>query len=173
MLKVLQQQFSVDILQNGNCANYLSNGNFNGKDLIKIYRNNYYITLTSVLSSTYSCIKRLVGKDFFKFLSKQYIDENQPTSGNIINYGDSFANFIANCKQCDSLPYLSDVAKLEFYFEKCYFSKNQEFVLDSKYPIIQIWQIDENSDDLDLNKGGDCIKIYKHNQEVLVEKIRG
>ena len=111
MLKVLQQQFSVDILQNGNCTNYLSNGNFNGKDLIKIYRNNYYITLTSVLSSTYSCIKRLVGKDFFKFLSKQYIDENQPTSGNIINYGDSFANFIANCKQCDSLPYLSDVAK--------------------------------------------------------------
>ena len=67
--------------------------------------------------------------------------------------------------------YLSDVAKFENLYEQCYFSTNSIFFMQSDYPIIKIWQLDEDSAQLDLRTDRVYLKIYKHESEVIVEKI--
>jgi hypothetical protein len=39
----------------------------------------------------------------------------------------------------------------------------------SVYPVIKIWQLNENSEQLDLASGGDYLKIYRQGAQVLVQ----
>lgn len=172
MLKQLQQDFYQDTLNLSVANNYLNSVDFNSEDLIKIYHHQYFIVLTQALSRSYSCVKRLVGDDFFAMIARQFIKSHPSKSPNIIDYGDEFADFIANNPHCKTLPYLPDVAKFENLYEKCYYlSPKQVFFLYSKYPIIKIWQLNKNSDTLDFSNGGDYLKIYKQNHQMKVEKI--
>ncbi len=170
-LKKLQQQFIVDIISpSNNSANYIISTNFSSSALLNIYRNNYYNNLISALRATYSCIDRLVGTEFFDFIAKKYIKKNPSISGNIIDYGNNFADFIKNSTYCNNLPYLADIAKLEYYYDRCYYLGTKA-TLSSKYPIISIWQLDENSENININSGGNNIRIYRKNLKVIVEKI--
>lgn len=170
-LSKIQTQFATDVLTSKAGGDYLPQQKFAGTDLIKIYRNNYILNLTATLKSTYSCVLRLVGEDFFTSLARNFIAKTQPKTGNIRDYGTEFADFINTRPECKNLPFLADVAKFEQAYENCYFAKNAKFLLSSKYPLIKIWQLDESSADLDLASGGDNILIYKDNFEVVVERI--
>ena len=171
MLKKLQTEFYQDVLNPDQAHNYLSSGNFSGSDLINIYHNNYFSNLTGALSSTYSCVKRLVGDDFFLMLATQFIRANASKTANLVDYGEGFCEFIEQHEQCQGLPYLADVAKFERFYERCYFSINDKFLMQSKYPIIKIWQLDENSEQLDFNAAGIYLKISKKGGKVVVERL--
>ena len=174
-LKALQQRFYQDVLlpdlSPDKAQNYLANNNFSGSDLIKIYHRQYFSSMKQALANSYSCVKRLVGEDFFDMLAKNFVKIHPSKTGSIIDYGSNFPTFISNNESCKSLPYLADVARFEQLFERCYFSLDAQFFMYSPYPLIKIWQLDENSEQLDLSSGGDYLKIYKQGCEVLVEKI--
>ncbi|RUA05343.1 MAG: hypothetical protein DSY43_04835 [Gammaproteobacteria bacterium] len=170
MLKKLQQQFYQDVLIPNGAKNYLNEGNFNGSHLMQIYHNQYFLSLTEALGKTYSCVKRLVGEDFFNQIAKEFILVNPSKTGNIIDYGDNFADFIQSSPQCKTVPYLADVAKFERCYDRCYFL-GIVFFMHSVYPITKIWQLNENSEQLDLNSGEEYLKIYRQDGEVLVEKL--
>lgn len=172
MLKQLQQDFYQNVLVPDNASHYLGKTDFSSADLIKIYHHQYFIALSQALARSYSCVKRLVGEDFFTMLARQFIQTHPSKSPNIIDYGSEFEDFIRNNPHCKTLPYLADVAKFEYLYEQCYFSSTQSvFFLYSKYPIVQIWQMNENSEALDLSNGEDYLKIHKQNHQVQVEKI--
>lgn len=172
MLRESQRQFYQDVLNNAKGAkNYLNQGNFSGSDLLQIYHNQYFISLSEALEKTYSCVKRLVGEDFFNRLAKEFIQVYPSKTGNIIDYGAEFEDFIRNNTLCKNLPYLADVAKFEHNYERCYFLLDTQFFIYSPYPIIKIWQLNEQSDILDFSNAESYIKIYKQGAEVLVEEI--
>lgn len=170
-LKALQQKFYQDVLYPDKAQNYLGNNNFSGNDLIKIYHNQYFNSLKHTLGNSYSCVKRLVGEDFFNMLAKHFVETHPSKTGSIIDYGGDFTTFISNNERCKLLPYLADVARFERLYERCYFSLDAKFFMYSPYPIIKIWQLDENSEQLDMSCGGEYLKIYKQGIEVLVERI--
>jgi hypothetical protein len=171
MLKDLQKEFYQDVLNPESAKNYLSNGNFSPKDLVQIYHHQYFISLSEALGNSYSCVKRLVGEDFFYQLAHHFVETHPSKTGSIIDYGNEFAKFIQHSPLCKSMPYLADVAKFERLYERCYFSLEAEFFMHSPYPVIKIWQLNENSEQLDFNSGGDYLSVYKRGAEVLVEKI--
>ncbi|MDC9714933.1 MAG: DNA-binding domain-containing protein [Gammaproteobacteria bacterium] len=171
MLKQLQEAFYQDILTPSEAKNYQDNGNFTGIDLIQIYHHQYFMSLTEGLAKTYSCVKRLVGENFFKSLATDFIKTQPSKTPNIIDYGEAFSIFIAQHPHCQDMPYLIDMAKFERLYERCYFSTDAIFFMCSDYPIIKIWQLNENSTQLDLFMGGDCLKIHKKSGKVVVEKI--
>jgi hypothetical protein len=171
VLKQLQRDFYQDVLASESVSeNYLNNGNFTPQDLIQIYRNQYFLSLSESLAKSYSCVKRLVGEDFFNKIAKDFIITHPSKTGNIIDYGDEFSNFIKLSPDCKTVPYLVDVAKFERYYERCYLS-DIVFFMHSVYPVIKIWQLNENSEQLDLASEGDYLKIYRQGAEVLVAKI--
>jgi hypothetical protein len=171
MLKAIQTTFANDITHQQAKGDYFSSADFDSGELIQIYRNNYTLSLTDALKSSYSCVLRLVGEDFFKLLAKNYISEYPLNTACLQNYGDSFKQFLSNFEACKSYPYLVDIAEFERYYEQCYHSKNAQFIMCSIYPIIDIWQLSEDSEDLDFTYQGQCVSIVKKNLKVVVSKI--
>lgn len=170
-LKQLQMDFYQDVLTSESTAkNYLKNGNFSAKDLIQIYHNQYFLSLSESLSKSYSCVKRLVGEGFFNKLARDFIVLYPSKTGSVIDYGDEFSSFIKSSPYCKTVPYLVDIAEFERLYKHCYFSGIVSF-MHSMYPIIKIWQLSEDSEQLDLTSGEDYLKIYRQGGEVLVEKI--
>ncbi|CAB5498792.1 hypothetical protein AZO1586I_391 [Bathymodiolus thermophilus thioautotrophic gill symbiont] len=171
MLKQLQAEFYQHVLVPNKTKNYQINGDFTGADLVQIYHHQYCMSLKEVLTKTYSCVQRLVGKNFFMSLATDFIQTYPSKTPNIIDYGKEFSAFIKHHPHCQNMLYLSDVAKFENLYEQCYFSTNSIFFMQSDYPIIKIWQLDEDSAQLDLRTDRVYLKIYKHESEVIVEKI--
>jgi len=170
MTSELQEELHKNVVNPQTFDNYKDSENFKGSELINIYHNQYFASLTNTLSKTYSCIKRLVGDDFFNMLAIDFIKKYSSKSGSIVDYGKEFANFLKQNKDCQTMPFLSDIANLEYAYERCYFTSDTFFV-NSNYPIVAIWQLTDDSDELDLSSGKDNLKIYKKNFEVVVEKI--
>jgi len=78
-----------------------------------VYRNNVVVSLIDALADTYPVVQQLVGEVFFRAMAKVFALVNPPLSAVMAYYGQGFANFIASFEPAASVPYLSDVARLE------------------------------------------------------------
>jgi Putative DNA-binding domain len=81
---------------------------------LAVYRHHVFTTLTAALQSTYPVVCRLVDERFFGYAADQYIRSSLPESPCLIEYGASFAGFLAEFEPCRALAYLADVARLEW-----------------------------------------------------------
>jgi hypothetical protein len=150
---------------------------------IEVYRNNYRGNLHDTLAGAYPVIEQLVGKDFFRHMARQFIERHLSRSGNLHHYGAEMAGFVAAFEPAQGLPYLPDIAALEWACHCAYFSDDaatldivklaqippehySELILythpachlvRSKYPIAAIWHAHQpgaSSDfHIDLDRG--------------------
>ncbi|MFC0308683.1 DNA-binding domain-containing protein [Gallibacterium trehalosifermentans] len=84
------------------------------KSRFNVYRNNIFSSLMKALQITFNVTHQLVGDDFFQAMAHCYLQESPPTSPILAYYGDTFPKFIAHFTPAKSLPYLADVATLEY-----------------------------------------------------------
>lgn len=84
------------------------------KNRFAIYRNNVWSSLINGLADSYEVVKTLVGEDFFNSLAQRYITKHPPQSPIMSKWGGHFSELIANDINCKSVPYLADVAQLEW-----------------------------------------------------------
>src|SRR5512134_2126308 len=80
----------------------------------QIYRNNVFISLTGALADVYPVVQRLVGEKFFAQLARRYIRAYPSRSGNLHDFGRHLGGFMLPMKELKGLPYLADVAALEW-----------------------------------------------------------
>ncbi len=90
----------------------------NSLDRFNIYRNNVFVSLTEAIASSFPACFALVGESFFNALARAYIDKTMPQSPLIYLYGEHFPNFLENFPPAQKIPYLADLAKLEWEFLK-------------------------------------------------------
>jgi hypothetical protein len=81
---------------------------------VSIYRDTSITTLLNALRLTFPAVCQLVGEEFFEGATRAYIDEELPRSAWLDEYGAGFVTFIGRFAPAASLPYLSDVAALEW-----------------------------------------------------------
>src|SRR5262249_62378298 len=81
---------------------------------LAIYRHHIFFTLTESLKSIYSVVCHLVDERFFAYAADCYIRKHPPTAPCLFEYGPGFADFLAGFEPCGDLPYLPDVARLEW-----------------------------------------------------------
>jgi hypothetical protein len=81
---------------------------------IAIYRNNVFASLTEVLRGTFPAICRLVDDRFFAYAAHEFIRRRPPQRPCLAEYGAEFADFLAGFPPCGELPYIADVARLEW-----------------------------------------------------------
>ncbi|MFZ0570530.1 MAG: DNA-binding domain-containing protein [Rhodomicrobium sp.] len=79
-----------------------------------VYRNNVFASLTAVLRSRYPVIERLVGEEFFKAAAGLFIAAHPPSTPVLIEYGERFPAFLESFDPARGVPYLADVARLEW-----------------------------------------------------------
>lgn len=88
------------------------------KKRLAVYRNNVHHSLTQALADIFPVVQQLVGEDFFSLMAKEYLYVSPPSSPVLLEFGDGFAAFIESFEPARPLNYLSDVAKLEYQWQK-------------------------------------------------------
>jgi Putative DNA-binding domain len=100
--------------------------------LLSIYRNNMLITLMDTLAVTFPVVRRLVDPRFFEYASQTFISGNLPSKPCLAEYGSEFPSFLALFPPAAEVPYLSDVASLEWAISRVMRSEIEpEISLDS------------------------------------------
>ena len=85
---------------------------------------------TEALAMTYKHTLALVGEDFFNAVSREFIIKHPPTENNIISYGSGFNAFLETLTQLESMPYIAEMAKLEWLIEQTSNSPISQQTLD-------------------------------------------
>jgi hypothetical protein len=93
-----------------------------------VYRNNVAISLIEAMAANFPAIERLVGEAFFASLAKAYIFEHPPSIPMLFLYGDQFAEFLETFEPVKELPYLADVARVEFAWLQAYHAADEDIV---------------------------------------------
>jgi len=150
---------------------------------IGIYQSSVIGAKQKTLKEIYTTCNKLVGEDFFVAMINEYIAKKISTSPDLADYGENFSEFIIEFEPAKCLPYLSDVAKLEWAWHKlfsaattkglnfeklaeCYVSSGENIIfhlppscslITSHYPIHRIWEL--NQDDY---VGEQTIKLSEH-----------
>ncbi len=90
---------------------------WNGSDpgvRFAVYRNNVVHSLVGVLADSFPVVQALVGPEFFGAMARRFVRAQPPTSPLMHRYGAGLPAWMAGFEPAAALPYLSDVARLEW-----------------------------------------------------------
>jgi uncharacterized protein len=87
-----------------------------------LYRGNLSATWHKALAAAYPVIAQLVGDEFFEALSKAYGRAHPSDSGDLNRFGAHFAAFLAGFPHVADLPYLPDMARLEWALHRAHYA---------------------------------------------------
>lgn len=80
----------------------------------KVYRNNVQHSLTRALAARFAIVEQLVGAAFFTALARAFTANAPPRDPVLLHWGDGFGGFLDQFPPVAHLPYLGDVARLEY-----------------------------------------------------------
>ncbi|MCM2320455.1 MAG: DNA-binding domain-containing protein [Pseudomonas sp.] len=90
---------------------------WNGSDpaaRLAVYRNNVVVSLVDALGKTFPVVQALVGEEFFRAMARLHVRAAPPRTRILAHYGADFPTFVAGFAPAAGLPYLADVARLEW-----------------------------------------------------------
>jgi len=85
-----------------------------------VYRNNVFVSLIEALEGRFPAVCRLVGEEFFRAMARAFIENHPPRSPVLLHYGGEFPGFLDGFEPAESVPYLADVARLEWSWNEAY-----------------------------------------------------
>jgi hypothetical protein len=168
---------------------------------IDVYRNNYRGNLHDTLAGAYPVSEQLVGDDFFRFMARKFIEQHPSRSGNLHHYGAEMADFVAAFEPAQGLPYLPDVAALEWACHRAYFAEDAptldiaklaqippeqypDLILHthpschlarSPYPVVAIWRAHQPGAGADfqigLDSGASIALVNRKDDVVMVNEL--
>ena len=87
-----------------------------------VYRNNVLASLGRVLEGRFPATRRLLGPAGFAALARDFIRAEPPDRPQLTGYGAAFAGFLERSVEDAALPWLADVARLEWAREEAYYA---------------------------------------------------
>lgn len=97
-------------------------GPFTRIDRLDVYAEAYYSRLLEVLESDFGTLKRLVGENIFRGLVVDYLKVHPSRSYTAAELGRELPNFVRGWELSEDLPYLADVAALEWAIVDSFFA---------------------------------------------------
>jgi hypothetical protein len=168
---------------------------------LAIYRHHVFSSLTAGLRDTYPVVCRLVDERFFAYAADAFVRRHLPTGPCLFEYGEAFAEFLADFPPCRALPYLPDVARLEWALNVAYHAAPAPILaaseiaavppadlprlrlrfnpsvslLASPYPVDQIWQANQPGTDadaiVDLDAGASHLMTFRRYGDAVWERL--
>jgi len=165
---------------------------------LAVYRGNVVGACTKALAGTYPIVAKIVGESFFEGLAREYLRRFPSASGDLNEFGASLAQFVAHFPHTQDLPYLSDVARMEWLAHRAYYARDAaapdlarlaatterdyarlrfglapaSALLASSWPLARIWEVHQDDYEgefsVDLEAGPERILIYRPQFRVLV-----
>lgn len=155
---------------------------------LAVYRSNVYGNWSQALAGAYPIVRKIVGTEFFAGLAREYARAHPSTSGDLNEYGELLPEFVAAFPHTQDLPYLPDVARMEWLAHRAYYAADPPpfdlmkisnsdpealrprlapacALLASEWPLARIWTVHqddyEGGSAVDLNAGPDRILVHR------------
>lgn len=159
-----------------------------------VYRHHVFESLASALAATFPTVQALVGPDFFRSLARAFVRQALPAQPVLTEYGGGFPAFIAGYAPARDLPYLPDVARLDWLLNVAFHAPAGRgldagdlatipaerlpsmsislgagaVLISSPYPLDRIWeasQPDAAGETVDLNSGGANLLVLRRPED--------
>lgn len=104
---------------------------WNGSDpavRLAVYRNNMMCSLVEALAQTFPVTQQLVGSAFFRAMASLFVRRHPPTSCILASYGAALPGFMESFEPAAGLPYLPDMARLEFARVQAYHAADAQAI---------------------------------------------
>ncbi len=168
---------------------------------VQVYRNAVWVRLKDALADIYPVLRRLVGDACFDGVAAELIRRYPPRVGYLNPFGEQMAGIVAGLPVLAGLPYLPDVARLEWAWHQAFHAAGapglpaQAFadvpveqqhaiglrlqpgasLLSSSYPIGRIFEVNQpdyqGDDTVSLDQGGEFLLIIRRGFNVRVEPL--
>jgi hypothetical protein len=163
-----------------------------------VYRNNVIAGLINAIAARYPVVRKLLWDDAFNRAAHLYVTSEPPRSPVMLEYGDSFPQFLRNIGQCAASDYLADVAELEAARTRAYHAADDKplprnafaalapedlpglrvtlhpsvTLLQSRFPAVSIWEAhwQDNDNAVSLWKP-ECALVARPHGQVEVRAI--
>lgn len=90
------------------------------------YRRSVYGNLIAALEATYPVLVAIVGTPFFRQTARAFIQVQPSLSGDLNDYGAPLADFLESDGAAGELPYLPDVARLEWLVQQVFYAADDD-----------------------------------------------
>jgi hypothetical protein len=157
---------------------------------LNVYRHHVFESLGAALAATFPTVQALVGADFFRGLARAFVGHALPVQPVLSEYGADFPAFVAGYDAARDLPYLADVARLDWALNLAFHAplggrlKAEDlsavpverlpsmaialaagaFLVSSRYPLDRIWEASQpgaTSETVDLNSGAANLLVLR------------
>lgn len=174
MLRDTQTAFAASLLAGNTnvttgAATRIHAGKLSATRRLEIYRHNVYANLRGVLKDIYPVILAVVGEAFFMHAADQFVRSHPSRSGDLNQFGGEWAGFLDTYPHAAELPYLRDVARLEWVWHQAFHAADAppfdlarlvalppeehgalRFMLhptvrlmQSHFPVLSIWEVNQ------------------------------
>ena len=135
-----------------------------------VYVGNVRGNWTKALAAAYPIVRKIVGEGFFEGLAWDFARAHASTSGDLNEFGERLPDFLAAGSKTRDLPYLPDVATMEWLAHRAYYAANPapinsarlaaidpadysklpitrvpgSALYGSQWPLVRIWTIHQN-----------------------------
>lgn len=176
-LSQLQTVFATALFHD-DTPDHFQGGALHAEERFARYRGNLHATWHKTLASTFPVVQALVGEDFFAGLSHEFGHAYPSVSGDLAQFGSRFATFLSEFPHVAQLPYLPDMARLEWAIHCAYYAEDADgltapqisvlsprdlqrtcfrlhpscSLLQSNWAIVEIWQAHQKRDDAPFPK---------------------
>ena len=166
-----------------------------------VYRNNVRAMRMRAIGNTFPIVRQITGDEFFEGLAREYAQRFDSENGDLNLYGDRFAGFVAGFEHTQALPYLPDVARMEWLLHRAYFARDcaafdlaqladvpaerhgelrftfnpAAAILTSDYPLARIWEVHQknfsDTQTVDFTAGPHFALVYRDGFDGVVAKL--
>lgn len=81
---------------------------------LRVYRHHVAYSLGTALAATFPTVHALVGEEFFRTMAGGFVARELPAQPALSEYGAGFPEFVAGYEPASGLPYLADIARLDW-----------------------------------------------------------
>jgi hypothetical protein len=166
---------------------------------LAIYRRSVFANWTKALAGTFPVVERLVGEAFFREAVRQFAIGEPSRSGDLNALGGGFPQFLERYPHASPLPYLPDVARLEWAYHESQMAADGEGLdfaalalvpadlqgairfrlqpaarlVESAYPILALWEANQEERDgtPDRLEGADRVLVSRRDAAAHLELL--
>jgi hypothetical protein len=129
------------------------------------YRNNVLGNRAGALAGAYPVVRKIVGAAFFDAMAREYARACCAPGGDLNEFGGEFPAFLSGYKDVQDLPYLPDVARMDWLAHVAYYAADAapfDFgqgpsaasvlrlapacgLLESRWPLGRLWEVHQDN----------------------------
>jgi uncharacterized protein len=168
---------------------------------LRIYAGNVRGNWAKALASAYPIVRKIVGEPFFEGLARAYAREHASVSGDLNEFGVDLPRFLARFPDTQDLPYLPDVARMEWLAHRAHFAADiprvdaarlaavcaaecsalplqcapASALIASPWPLARIWEVHQDDyrggASIDFESGPGRFLVFRPRWHVLLESL--